>query len=254
MDTITQTPHDYQPRPDELAGRTILVTGASTGIGATAAKTFAAHGATVILLARKQRALEEVYDAIEQAGGPQPAILPYNLENATPQDYAMIAETITSEFGCLDGLLHNAATLGSLTPIEHYTLDQWNKVLNTNLTGPFLLTQVCLPLLKKSADASILFTSDAVGRHAKAYWGGYSISKYGIEALSLILADELEANTPVRVNTLDPGPVLTRFRKNAYPGESNTELHSPESIMPHYLYLIGPASDGISGRAFTIPA
>ena len=248
MQTI---PDDYQASPDCLAGRVILITGASAGIGATAATTFAAHGATVILLGRKQRHLEQVYDAIENSGGAKPAILPLNMENASLQDYKTLAEMIEKEFGQLDGILHNAAILGSMTPIEHYSISEWNKVMQVNLTAPLVLTQACLPLLKKSKDAAILFTSDEVGRKSRAYWGAYSISKFGIEALTQILADELECNTPIRVNSIDPGAVRTRFRKNAYPGEDNQALRPPEEIMNDYLYLMGTDGIGVTGQAFT---
>ena len=244
-------PDDYQASTTCLADRVILVTGASAGIGATAAKTFAAHGATVILLGRKQRHLEQVYDAIEAAGGAKPAILPLNMENASHQDYQTLADMIDKEFGQLDGVLHNAAILGSMTPIEHYSIAEWNKVMQVNLTAPLVLTQACLPLLKKSQDSSILFTSDEVGRKSRAYWGAYSVSKFGIEALNQILADELEANTPIRVNSLDPGAVRTRFRKNTHPGEDNETLRPPEEVMADYLYLMGPDGAGTTGQAFT---
>lgn len=247
MQTI---PQSYKAEIDCLAGRIILITGATSGIGACAAETFAAHGATVILLGRKQRNLEQVYDKIEAAGGPQPAILPCNLENASMQDYQTLSGVIEQEFGRLDGILHNAATLGPLSPIEHYSIAEWSKVLQVNLTAPMMITQACLGLLKKSSDASILFTSDEVGRKSRAYWGGYSVSKFGIEALTQILADELETNTTIRINNIDPGAIRTRFRKNAYPGENNDALRPPEAIMDDYLYLLGPDGKGISGSAF----
>ncbi|MCF6218675.1 MAG: YciK family oxidoreductase [Gammaproteobacteria bacterium] len=248
MQTIPQA---YRAEAGCLAERVILVTGATSGIGATAAETFANHGATIILLGRKQRALEQIYDRIEASGAPKPAIIPCNLETATRQDFQTLAGKIEQEFGQLDGILHNAATLGSLTPIEHYSAVEWNKVMQVNLTAPVFLTQACLNILKKSPDASILFTSDSVGRKARAYWGGYSISKFGIESLTQILADELEENTNIRVNNIDPGALLTRFRKNAYPGESNEALRQPTEIMDDYLYLIGPDSKGVNGVAFT---
>ena len=248
---IMQTiPQNYEAKMDCLAGRVILITGATSGIGASAAQTFATYGATVILLGRKQRNLEQIYDKIEETGGPQPAIIPCNLENASIQDYQKLAGVIEQEFGRLDGILHNAATLGPLSPIEHYPITEWNKVLQINLTAPMMITQACLGLLKKSDDASILLTSDEVGRKSRAYWGGYSISKFGIEALTQILADELETNTHIRVNNIDPGAIRTRFRKNAYPGENNDELRPPEEIMNDYLYLLGPDSRGVSGNAF----
>ncbi|HHL45371.1 MAG TPA: SDR family NAD(P)-dependent oxidoreductase, partial [Gammaproteobacteria bacterium] len=167
---------EYSPSPNLLKNRIILVTGAGDGIGAIAAKTFAQYGATVILLGRTIRKLEAIYDAIEQSGAPQPAIYPMNLEGASPKDYNDLAETVDREFGRLDGLLHNAAILGTLTPLEMYDLELWTKVMQVNLNAPYLLTRACLPLLKKSDDASVLFTSSTVGHKGRAYWGAYGIS------------------------------------------------------------------------------
>lgn len=242
---------DYTPPTDLLANRIILITGAGDGIGKAAAQSCAAHGATVILLGRTIPKLEAVYDAIEQAGHPQAAIYPMNLEGATPKDYLDLAATIDREFGRLDGLLHNAAILGSVSPMNHQDVDLWFKVMQVNLNAPFLLTRACLGLLMKSEDASIIFTSDKVGRSGRAYWGAYGVSKFGIEGMSQILAQELETNTKVRVNSIDPGAVRTRMRSIAYPGENALANPPPESIMPAYLYLLGADSRGINGQQFS---
>ena len=204
----------------------------------------------MILLGRTIAKLERVYDEIEQAGHPQPAIYPMNLEGATPKDYAELAATLAREFGRLDGLLHNAALLGSLSPMAHQDIDLWFKVMQVNLNAPFLLTRACLGLLMQAPDASIVFTSDQVGRRGRAYWGAYGVSKAGIEGMSQILAQELETNTRVRVNSLDPGAVRTRMRTLAYPGENALANPAPEAIMPAYLYLLGPDSQGITGQQF----
>ncbi len=244
------TPDDWQPRPDCLAGRVVLVTGAGAGIGAAAARALAAHGATLVLLDLNVRQLESVYDDIEKAGHPQPAIYPMNLEGATEKDYLDLAETLEREFGRLDGLLHNAAMLGALIPLAHYETELWYRVLQVNLNAPFLLTRSCLGLLMKSDDASVLFCSDAVGRQGRAYWGAYGVSKAGIENLMQTLADELEANTSVRVNSFDPGPVATALRSLAYPGENPARLPQPEDVVRPILYLMGPDARGVTGRQF----
>ena len=240
---------DYTAPPDLLKDRIILVTGAGGGLGRLAALTFAAHGATLVLLGRTLGNLEQTYDQIEAAGYPQPAIIPMNLESAAEQDYFGLGETLFREFGRLDGLLHNAAQLALLSRIDDYELETWNKIMKINLTAPFQLTQGCLPLLRRSEDASILFTSDRVGRKGKAYWGAYGGSKFGLEGLMQILADELE-NSQIRVNSIAPGPVRSRIRALAYPGEDPSSLPAPESIMPAYLYLMGPDSRGQTGQAF----
>ncbi|MDJ0872476.1 MAG: YciK family oxidoreductase [Gammaproteobacteria bacterium] len=241
----------YRPVPDLLSDRVILVSGAGDGIGKTAAKSFAAHGATVILLGRTVPKLEAVYDEIEGSGHPQPAIYPINLEGAAPKDYQDLADTLEREFGRLDGLLHNATNLGSLTPLEHYDLQLWAQVMQVNLHAPFLLTRSCLPVLRKSPDASVVFTSSALGRAGRAYWGAYAISNFAVEGMMQVLAEELESKPQIRVNSLDPGWVRTTFFSRAYPARDPGTLPAPEEIMPAYLYLMGPDSRGITGRAMT---
>jgi len=247
---MSETMKDYKAQADLLKDRIILITGAGDGIGAAAAKACAAHGATVILLGRTTRKLEAVYDLIEEAGHPQPAIYPMNLEGAAPKDYMDLANTIEKEFGHLDGLLHNASILGSLTPLGQYDLEKWSKVMQVNLNAPYLLTRACLDLLKKSDDASVVFTSSSVGRKGRAYWGAYGISKAATENMMQIWADELEVNTPIRVNSINPGAVRTAMRRKAYPGEDPNTVPMPEDILATYLYLLGPDSKGTTGKQF----
>ncbi|MEK7990577.1 MAG: YciK family oxidoreductase [Thiotrichaceae bacterium] len=239
---------DYRPRDNLLQDKVILVTGAGAGIGRAAAKSFAEHGAVVVLLGRTIKKLEAVYDEIEKAGSPQPAIYPMNLEGASPKDYEDLADTLEKEFGRLDGLLHNASLLGVLTPIEQYDVNLWHQVMQVNLNAPFMLTQACLPLLKKSDKGSIVFTSSGVGRKARAYWGAYAVSKFGNEGLMQVLADELE-NTHIRVNSINPGKTRTTMRAAAYPAENPNTLKTPEEIMSMYLYLFGEDSNKINGQA-----
>lgn len=238
----------YQAPPSLLQDRVILVTGAGDGIGAAAAKSFAARGATVVLLGRTIRKLEKVYDEIEQAGGPQPAIYPMNLEGATAKDYDDLATTLDTEFGRLDGLLHNAAMAGTRTPLDLYNLELWGKVMQVNLNAAYLLTRACLPVLKKSPDASVIFTTAEVGRRGRAYWGAYGISNAALENLMEMLADELESNTHIRVNSIDPGAVRTQMRAHLFPAEDPSKNPAPEEIMTVYLYLMGPDSKGVNGQ------
>ncbi len=243
-------PANYRPAPDLLRDRVILVTGAGSGLGAEAAKTYAAHGATVILLGPIVRELEMVYDAIEGAGHPQPAIYPMDLEGAHYQHHEELVATIEREFGRLDGVLHNAALLGARMMIEQFDLKLWARVLQINLNAPFMLSRACLPLLRQAPDAALIFTSDAVARHGKAYWGAYGVSKAAADNLMQIIADETETNTSVRANSLDPGPVATPMRRLAFPGEDPDTLPRPTELMPAYLYLMGPDSKGVTGEIF----
>lgn len=241
---------DYQAPADLLKDRIILVTGAGDGIGRAAALSFARYGATVILLGRTIAKLEKVYDEIEAAGGPQPAIFPLNFEGATLKDYHDMAETLDREFGRLDGILHNAGLLGRITPFEKYNPELWEQVMQVNFNGPVWMTQALLPLLKASADASLVFTSSSVGRRGRAYWGAYAVSKFATEGLMEVLADEVEHLGNVRVNSLNPGATRTQMRKQAYPGELPETLRTPEEIMPTYLWLMGAESRGHNGETF----
>lgn len=243
---------EYHPSPGLLKDRVILVTGAGDGIGAAVAQAYAKFGATVILLGRTQKKLEKVYDLIEQAGYTQPAIYPLELQLATPKDYKILAATIAKEFGRLDGLLHNAAVLGTLTPIEHYDNRLWAHVLHVNLNAPFMMTKACLPLLKKSKEASVIFTSANVGYKGQAYWGAYAVSKAATENLMEILSEELEVNTSIRVNSIDPGRVRTRMNSLAYPGDDPASIPAPKDITAVYLYLMGPDSEGVTGERFDV--
>lgn len=240
---------NYEARPDLLKERVILVTGAGDGIGRAAALAFAAHGATVILQGRTLARLEAVYDAIEAAGQPQPAIVTQELSTATPADYRQLAETIEREFGRLDGVLHNAGVLGDITPLEMYDADTWDFVMRVNLRAPFLMTQALLPLLKQSPDASLVFTTSSVGRRGRAFWGAYAMSKAGVENMAQLLADELRNTSNIRVNCVNPGATRTKMRASAYPGENPLSLKTPEEIMASYLWLMGPDSRGTTGES-----
>ncbi len=244
---------DNPATPDApLRDRVILVTGAGDGIGRATALACARAGATLVLLGKTIPKLEAVYDEIESSGAPQPAIYPMNLEGASVKDHEDLAATLEREFGRLDGLVHNAALLGPLSPIVHYDVGSWFRVLQVNLNAPFVMTRALLGLLNAAQDASVVFLSDRVGRKGRAYWGAYGVSKAGIEALMQILADELEENTAIRVNSYAPGPVRTQLRRHAYPAEDPDRNPEPEAVVGPLLYLLGPDSRGITGRQFDI--
>ncbi|MFN4289433.1 MAG: YciK family oxidoreductase [Permianibacter sp.] len=239
----------YQPAADALNDRVILITGAGDGIGKTVALGCARHGATVILLGRQQKKLEAVYDAIVAAGGAQPAIVPMNLLTVTPDDTVGLAQTLQQEFGRLDGLLHNAAVLGERAPIEHYAPNVWLEVMQINVNAAFLLTQSLMPLLKAASDASVVFTSSGVGRKGKAFWGAYAVSKFATEGMMQVLADELDENSNIRVNCINPGGTRTKMRAAAFPAEDASKLKTPEDILPSYLWLLGPDSREVHGQS-----
>lgn len=241
---------EYSARPDLLQNRVILVTGAGRGIGASAAKTFAAHGATVLLLGKTEAHLASVYDEIEAAGHPQPAIIPFNLETAQAHQYDELAVMIEDEFGKLDGLLHNASILGPRTLLEQLSGDNFMRVMQVNVNAMFMLTSTLLPLLRLSEDASVIFTSSSVGRKGRAYWGAYAVSKFATEGLMQVMADEVDGITSVRANSVNPGATRTDMRALAYPAENPESRPHPDDIMPVYLYLMGPDSRTVNGQAF----
>ena len=239
----------YTPASDLLRERVILVTGASDGIGKAVARAYAAHGATVVLLSRNIKGLEQVYDEIEAAGHPQPALYPMNLEGAAPHDYDDLAARLQTEFGRLDGLLNNAGWVSGLTPLRQYDIERWIQVMTVNLHAPFLLSQACLPLLDCAPDPSIVFSTH---RCVKAYWGAYGVAKAGLEGLMKILASECSGDRPVRVNGVDSGPVRTKSRQQNYPGEDPYTLPAPEDVTAPYLYYMGPDSRGVTGQNFSL--
>jgi NAD(P)-dependent dehydrogenase (short-subunit alcohol dehydrogenase family) len=241
---------DYQPTPDLLAGRVILVTGAAEGIGHAVSVACARHGATLVISDKEQHDLEPLYDQIEAGGGPEPAILPLDLELADEKGCRESLELVDRELGRLDGLAHCASFAPFLSRIDDYDGTEWERVLRINLTAPFLLTQASLPLLRASPDASVVFTSDRVGRKGLAYWGAYCAAKFGIEGLMQTLAEETRDSSNIRVNSLDPGIIRTSLRARLYPGENPASLPGPRTVTPKYLYLLGPDGKGTTGQSW----
>jgi NAD(P)-dependent dehydrogenase (short-subunit alcohol dehydrogenase family) len=241
-------PKQFIPDAGLLAGRVILITGAGGGLGRALALECARAGASVILSGRNAAKLDRVYDEIEKSGGPQPAIATLDLAAATAADYDNLAKIIDGEFGKLDGLVHCAALLGDRTPLEQYDVPTWCKVLHVNLTAPFILTQVLLPNLRKSADASIIFVSSGVVTNQRPYWGAYAVSKSGLESVRSMLSQELEGEPNIRVNSVNPGRMRTAMRSAAYPAEDPNTLPAPVSVSGTFLYLLSALSRGIDGQ------
>lgn len=239
-------PKKYQPPADILRDRVVLITGASDGIGRAVAIATAAHGARVILHGRNVRKLEAVYDAIIKAKHPRPSILPLDFEKAGPEEYDKLVTALDQEFGRLDALLHNAGMLGERAPIEHHDVAKWMRTMHVNVNAPFILTRTCMPLLRKSSDPSITFTSSGVVPNPRPFWGAYLVSKWASDGLMHMLADELEKQPAMRVNSINPGKVRTNLRLQAYPAEDRSRLATPESIVAPYLYLFGPDSRGVT--------
>jgi len=244
-------PSSYQIKEGELKGKVILVTGANRGFGLAMTMDLSKAGATVIMLGRDLGSLEYAYDAVVDKGFQEPTLYPLDIEGATPENYQSLQDDIFNQFEKLDGLIHNAAILGTMMPVDQYDIKLWYSTLQINLNGPFMLTQFLIPLLNKSDDARILFLSAEQGREAKAYWGAYGVSKFGIEGFSKTLSEELE-KTNIRVNTLDPGVMRTEMRRAAYPAEDTTKNPLPESKSPAIVYLMLPVSSKYNGKKLAL--
>ncbi|MDF0605309.1 SDR family oxidoreductase [Neisseriaceae bacterium TC5R-5] len=233
---------------DALAGRVILVTGATQGIGREAALTFAAHGAAVVLLARSVKGLEKVYDEVMALGAPEPAAIPLDLLTATETEFNNLAMMVKRELGGLDGIVHCASHFYALSPLENQTIEEWMNQYRINTVAPFALTRACLPLLKAAPDASVLFVSETHALHPGPFWGGFGASNAGLAYLTQVAANEWDVYPNIRINLLVPGPVNSPQRIRTHPGEHRSERGNLADLMPHFLYWMAADSQGRSGE------
>lgn len=236
-----------EPVADALTGRVILVTGATGGLGSAVARAAADAGATLVLAGRKVRTLEKLYDELEAAGASQPAIVPLNLETATPVQYEEVADLIRREFGRLDGLVHAAAYFDCLTPIEHHRPDEWLRTLQVNLSAPFALTQACLPLLIESNDSAVVFITDNPAELEGSHWGAYGVAKAGVERLASILHDEHDGDA-MRVHLLLPGPMRTMLRRKAWFAEDPRVNPVPDDTARAVVHLLSAEGAALRGK------
>lgn len=233
---------------DYLAGRVLLVTGATQGIGRETALAAARHGATVVLLARSVKGLEKVYDEIVAAGLPEPLAIPLDLLKASDDEFNTLAFQIKQAVGRLDGIVHCAAHFYALSPLVDQRIDEWMNQYRINTVAPFALTRACLPLLKQAPDASVVFVGETHGQHPGPFWGAFGASKAGLGYLVKVAANEWDVWPQLRVNLLVPGPVNSPQRTRTHPGEAKSERGELAALMPHMLYWLGQASAGRSGE------
>jgi NAD(P)-dependent dehydrogenase (short-subunit alcohol dehydrogenase family) len=245
-------PRDYEAPPGLLADGVILVTGAGQGLGRAVALACAKAGATVVLLGRKQDKLERTYDAITEAGGAEPAIVPLDLATAGSAEFEELAHLVKRDVGRLTGIAHCATHFTPLTPLANQTLEGWLTMLRVNLAAPFAITRACLPFMPPQADSSVVFTSETHAVHPRAYWGAFAVSKAGLSTLATIWADELENLGRTRMNVLVPGPIATPQRARSHPGEDRTKLRPPEWAARAFVYLLGPESTAWRGRTIEL--
>jgi NAD(P)-dependent dehydrogenase (short-subunit alcohol dehydrogenase family) len=232
---MTHIPANFSPDSVLLKGKIILVTGATGGFGKAISLACAKQGATVILLAKNLRLVEALYDNIEQAGYPRPAIYPMDLQGATEHDFQDLRQNIENEFGRLDGLIHCAALLGAPTPFEHSDTETWYQVHQVNLHAPYLLTRSVIPLLRNAHRASLVFITDA---KPGAYWDAYAVSKQALATMAQLLAAEFDGSS-VLVNCVTPGKTKTALQLQAFPAaDGNDSLPTPEDHVELFLYLM----------------
>jgi NAD(P)-dependent dehydrogenase (short-subunit alcohol dehydrogenase family) len=241
-------PTDYSPSPDLLQGRVVLVTGAGQGLGRAVALDAAAHGATVALLGRTLEKLESTYDAITDAGGPEPALIPLDLASANTPEYDALNQLLRKDLKRLDAVAHCASHFVPLGPLANQTLEQWMTLLKVNLAAPFALTRACLPLLSAASDSCVVFTGETHGAHPLAYWGGFAVSKAGLSTLAAVWGDELAHKGRPRMNVFIPGPMNTPQRAQSHPGEDRSRLRTPQSAARALLFLMGPDGAAINGK------
>ncbi|MFT4257447.1 MAG: SDR family NAD(P)-dependent oxidoreductase, partial [Pseudoxanthomonas sp.] len=230
-------------------GRVVLISGAAGGLGTAAALACARAGAGVVLLGRKLPKLNRLYDQCARAGA-EPLLYPLDLEGASPDDYAELAQRLHAECGRLDGLLHCAAEFRGLTPLQHTDPAVFARAVHVNLTAPWWLTQACLPLLQQAEDAAVVFALDDPARVSQTYWGGYGVAQHGLRALVGMLAAEL-ANTRVRVSALQPGPMRTPLRAKAYADDGDTQAREPADYADACVELLSLAGAAHRGQVWT---
>lgn len=243
---MTHHPSD-DPTARPLADRVILITGAGGEIGSAVARAVAAAGAECVLLGRRERTLGPVFDAIKADGSPEPALFPLDVTKAGEDDYQRLADGIRADCGRLDGVVHTAARFDGLMPLATHPIDGWQRILHVNLTAAFALTQLCMPLMQATGDASVVFTLDEAAAAPKAFWGAYAVSKAGVASLVQLFAAEHAQNDNVRFNAVDPGPRATALRGKAFPADDHQARPIDDALTDRYVHLLSAAARGTTG-------
>jgi NAD(P)-dependent dehydrogenase (short-subunit alcohol dehydrogenase family) len=219
-----------------LKDRIALITGASRGVGRAVALVFAREGAHVLLLARTRKALEDVDDQVRAHGG-KATLIPLDLADGKAID--ALGPSLYERFHRLDVLVGNAGILGRLTPLTHIPSEQWERALAVNVTANWRLIRTLDSLLRRSDAGRVIFVTSGVAHSGRAYWAPYSVSKAALDTLAKTYANET-ADSPIKVNLIDPGATATRMRAEAYPGEDQATLRTPEQVAEKFVVLATP--------------
>ena len=234
-----------------ILNKSILITGSSDGIGKSLAIEFSKLGANIILLGRNSEKLDAVYDLLDHSRVSQKhLILEADLALLSNEAAQEIFIAISQEFEVLDGIIHNAALLGTMSSLEDYDLSTWDEVMKVNLRAPFILTKTLKVMLENASLPRLIFTSSGVANKGRSFWGAYSVSKFGIKGLAEIFKDELEATTKIKVFNFDPGKTRTNMRAAAYPAEDPNTLKSPTELIDCYLWFFQEESSSSSQNYF----
>lgn len=231
-----------------LAGKVALITGSGRGIGRATAELFADEGATVVLCSRTPKELQAVLSPIRAMGGQAVA---RRVDIASARQARGLVRFIVRRFGRLDLLINNAGILGPRVPLTQYPVREWDRVLRINLSGTFYVTREAVLVMAAQGGGCIITVSSSVGRIGRARWGAYAVSKFGVEGLTQVLADELRT-TGVCALTFNPGGTGTRMRAAAYPDEDRSRLRDPSAAAHALLRLAQCASSALSGHAFDV--
>ena len=224
--------------------KVVVITGASRGLGRALALACAREGANLVVNSRNEDSLRPVAEEAEEAGS---GVLAIPADVSDEADVEKLVDGAVQRFGRVDVLINNAGLLGPRVPIEEYPEDEWRRVLDANLTAPFLLSKALIPHMPEGG--SIINVTSGVSVEGRAEWGAYSVSKFGVEGLTQILAAELE-DRGIRVNSVDPGGMRTEMRAAAYPDEDPTTRITPEENTAVFLYLASDESRGVTGERF----
>ena len=227
-----------------LQGKVALVTGASQGLGRALALAYATEGASLVVNSRSEEGIRPVAEEVEGLGA---EVLAVAADVSRGEDARRLVDEAVGRFGGVDVLVNNAGLLGPRVAIEEYPEEEWRRVIDANLTGPYLVTKAAIPHLREGA--SIINVVSGVSVEGRAEWGAYSVSKFGVEGLSQILAAELEGRG-IRSNAVDPGGMRTGMRAAAYPGEDPQTRITPEENTAVFLYLASDESKGVTGKRF----
>ncbi|MGH7824597.1 MAG: SDR family NAD(P)-dependent oxidoreductase [Candidatus Binatia bacterium] len=231
---------------NKLVGRVALVTGASKGIGKAIVSAYAKEGAAVVACARNEAGLNLAVAEMRSVGERVYAVAG---DVGNPEDAKRIVRQAQQQFGGIHILVNNASLLGPRVPVAEYPLPAWEEVIRVNLTGPFLMIQETLKIMIPGRRGSIINVSSGVGRTGKARWGAYAVSKFGLEGLTQMLADEVR-EFGIRANAVNPGPTRTEMRASAYPDEDPMTLPTADHITGVFVYLASDESFEVTGRSF----